>query len=275
MKKRCIFLAESPAFYLWCALVFMTCSSAALASDRAVDLSGFYDSGTLTPVSRPQEFGDKQFMTREEANKVTENMRSLIATSNSKSDPDRSAPKLGGDGNNGLGAGGVGGYNAFWVDPGSDVYEIDGKIRTSIIYDPPNGRQPQMTAKGMGKMARNFASFAYNNDGTASWLSKQGPGPFDGPETLALAERCLLGFSAGPPSLPGLYNNFKRIIQTDEHVMILLEMVHDARIIKLNILPTPGLGPNCGIFNRKAIQQVPILKQTEPFHQMKIFIPAI
>ena len=108
MKKRCIFLAESPAFYLWCALVFMTCSSAALASDRAVDLSGFYDSGTLTPVSRPQEFGDKQFMTREEANKVTENMRSLIATSNSKSDPDRSAPKLGGDGNNGLGAGGVG-----------------------------------------------------------------------------------------------------------------------------------------------------------------------
>ena len=83
-------------------------------------------------------------------------------------------------------------------------------------------------------MARNFASFAYNNDGTASWLSKQGPGPFDGPETLALAERCLLGFSAGPPSLPGLYNNFKRIIQTDDHVMILLEMVHDARVIKLN-----------------------------------------
>ena len=204
------------------------------SQDKKVDLSGFYDSGTLTPLSRPQQFGDKQFMTRQEADEITRNMRGLLATSNSKSDPNRSAPKLGGDGNNSLGAGGVGGYNAFWVDPGSDVYEIDGKIRTSIIYDPPNGRQPPMTAKGRQKMARNFASFAYNNDGTASWLSKQGPGPFDGPETLALAERCLLGFSAGPPSLPGLYNNFKRIIQTDDHVMILLEMVHDARVIKLN-----------------------------------------
>ena len=204
------------------------------SQDKKVDLSGFYDSGTLTPLSRPQQFGDKQFMTRQEADEITRNMRGLLATSNSKSDPNRSAPKLGGDGNNSLGAGGVGGYNAFWVDPGSDVYEIDGKIRTSIIYDPPNGRQPPMTAKGRQKMARNFASFAYNNDGTASWLSQRGPGPFDGPETLALAERCLLGFSAGPPSLPGLYNNFKRIIQTDDHVMILLEMVHDARVIKLN-----------------------------------------
>lgn len=51
---------------------------------------------------------------------------------------------------------------------------------------------------------------------------------------MALAERCLLGFSAGPPSLPGLYYNFERIIQTDDHVMILLEMVHDARVIRLN-----------------------------------------
>ena len=200
----------------------------------SVDLSGFYDSGTLTPMSRPAHFGEKRFMTREEANEVTQNMRGLLATSNEKSDPNREAPQLGGDGNNGLGAGGVGGYNAFWVDPGSDVYEIDGKIRTSIIYDPPDGRQPKMTEKGIGKVSSNFASFAYDNDGTASWLSQAGPGPFDGPETLALAERCLLGFSAGPPSIPGLYNNFKRIIQTEDHVMILLEMVHDARVIKLN-----------------------------------------
>ena len=73
----------------------------------------------------------------------------------------------------------------------------------------------------------------YDNDGTASWLQFPGPGPFDGPETLALAERCLLGFSAGPPMLPGLYNNYKRIVQTETHVMILVEMVHDARVIRL------------------------------------------
>mgnify|MGYP004017000821 FL=1 len=90
-----------------------------------------------------------------------------------------------------------------------------------------------MTRKGMLKLADNFSSFSYQNDGTASWLDRESPGPFDGPEDLALAERCLLGFSAGPPSLPGLYNNFKRIVQTPDHVMILLEMVHDARMIRL------------------------------------------
>ena len=59
---------------------------------------------------------------------------------NRESDPNRGAPKKGGDGNNTAGAGGVGGYNAFWIDPGSKTFEIDGKFRTSIIYDPPNGR---------------------------------------------------------------------------------------------------------------------------------------
>jgi len=156
------------------------------------------------------------------------------ASANRDSDPEREAPVLGGDGQHAFGAGAVGGYNAFWIDRGSDAFTIDGKFRTSIIYDPPNGRQPPMTPRGRAKMAKNFKSFSYVNDGTASWLGKVGPGPFDGPETLALAERCLLGFSAGPPMLPGLYNNFKRIVQTEDHVMILLEMVHDARIIRLN-----------------------------------------
>lgn len=198
------------------------------------DLSGFYDSGTLTPVDRPQRFGDKQFMTQAEAEGIVNQSSTSLDAANQQSDPNREAPVTGGDGNNGSGAGGVGGYNAFWVDPGSFVSEVNGKFRTSIVYDPINGRRPTMTAKGQQAMAANFASFAYQNDGTASWLAKAGDGPFDGPETLALAERCLLGFSAGPPSLPGLYNNFKRIIQTDDHIMILLEMVHDARVIRLN-----------------------------------------
>ncbi|HJN49788.1 MAG: hypothetical protein QGI68_17275 [Pseudomonadales bacterium] len=198
------------------------------------DLTGNYDAGTLTPLNRSPAFGDKQFMTREEGKAIETNSQALFAGSLKTSDPNRTAPVKGGDGNNAYGAGSVGGYNAFWVDPGSDAFEIDGKFRTSIVYDPPNGRQPSMTMKGMMKMAKNFASFAYNNDGTASWLKKKGTGPFDGPETLSLAERCLLGFSAGPPMLPGLYNNFKKIVQTEHHVVILLEMVHDARIIRLD-----------------------------------------
>ena len=89
-------------------------------------------------------------------------------------------------------------------------------------------------------MASNFASFAYNNDGTANWLKKNGPGPFDGPESLAIAERCILGFSAGPPMLPGLYNNYKRIVQTPTHVVILVEMVHDARVIRMDAEHDPA-----------------------------------
>ena len=198
------------------------------------DLSGFYDSGTQTPEQRPAAFGDRQFLTEAEAEELLKQATFLQTDENVISDPNRSAPVKGGDGNNAFGAGAVGGYNSFWVDPGSGLSSVDGKFRTSIIYDPPNSRRPAMTPRGMRKIAENFTSFSYTNDGTASWLENEGPGPFDGPESLALAERCLLGFSAGPPSMPGLYNNFKRIVQTEDHVMILLEMVHDARIIRLN-----------------------------------------
>ncbi|MDG2278865.1 MAG: hypothetical protein P8L31_12960 [Pseudomonadales bacterium] len=230
--------------YLTMALVGILVVSSASAEIKRTgsgkpDLSGFYDSGTLTPVDRPKEFGDKQFMSAEEAAAIVERTKSGLAAANRESDPDREAPVQGGDGNNNSGAGGVGGYNAFWVDPGSFVSEVNGQFRTSIVYDPPNGRRPEMTVKGQAAMAANFASFAYQNDGSASWLANKGNGPFDGPETLALAERCLLGFSAGPPSLPGLYNNFKRIIQTEDHVMILLEMVHDARVIRIDAKHAP------------------------------------
>ena len=92
------------------------------------------------------------------------------------SDPNRSAPPKGGDGQQAYGAGGVGGYNSFWVDPGSDLSQLDSKIRTSIITIN-NVRQPPLTPKGMRKMASTFSSFTYVNDGTASWLNNDGPGP--------------------------------------------------------------------------------------------------
>jgi hypothetical protein len=91
-----------------------------------------------------------------------------------------------------------------------------------------------MTPEALKRVMTAFASFAHDNDGTASWLDKPGPGPFDGPESLGLAERCILGFSGGPPMLPSLYNNYLRIIQTDTHVVILAEMVHDARVVRID-----------------------------------------
>jgi hypothetical protein len=198
----------------------------------APDLTGTYDSATLTPLNRPESFGDKQYMTREEAQARIKGTAAALYQPDTN-DPDREAPPAGGDGDSGGGKGGTGGYPNYYLDIGTDLSEVDGKFRSSIVYDPPNGRQPAMTPASQAKMAHLFGAFIHNNTGTASWLDEEGEGPFDNPESLGMAERCILGFSAGPPSLPGAYNNFKRIVQTDDYVMILMEMVHDARIIRL------------------------------------------
>jgi hypothetical protein len=198
------------------------------------DLSGTYDAGTVTPVDRPQQFGNNLYLSPEEAKKLEETSKEFWTAADRKSEGERQAPPVGGDGNNQFGGGGVGGYNAFWIDPGSEAVMVDGKFRTSIIYDPPNGRRPPMTQEGMKRMADNFSSFAHQNTGKATWLDQGGPGPFDNAEDLALAERCLLGFSGGPPMLPSLYNNYLRVVQTEHHVVILLEMVHDARIVRID-----------------------------------------
>jgi len=94
-----------------------------------------------------------------------------------------------------------------------------------------------MTSEARAQLASR-AAFARPNTGTAWWLEDDlnAPGPYDEPEIRPLAERCLMGFgsTAGPPMLPVLYNNLKRIVQTEDTVMILVEMVHDARIIRMN-----------------------------------------
>ncbi len=197
------------------------------------DLSGHYDVATLTPLVRPQAFGDNLYLTREEADRIAEEERERMQAEARVSDPDREAPPEGGDGSPGA-AGNVGGYNAFWIDRGTDVFEVDGRFRTSIIVDPKNGRHPPLVEAARERLAAR-RSFFRANTGEAWWLEREGPGPYDGPELRPLAERCLLGFSStgGPPMLPALYNNLKRIVQTEDHVMILVEMVHDARVVRI------------------------------------------
>ena len=201
------------------------------------DLSGTYDIATLTPLQRPQRFGDKAFLTEEEAAAIARQEFERNASRNEASDPDREAPPAGGDGSPGA-AGNVGGYNTFWIDRGNDAFRVDGQWRTSIIVDPPNGRQPPLTDAARARAAAR-RGLARPNTGAAWWMIENGPdapGPYDDPEIRPLAERCLLGFGStgGPPMLPVLYNNLKRIVQTDDHVLILVEMVHDARVIRMN-----------------------------------------
>jgi hypothetical protein len=207
------------------------------------ELSGTYNAATLTPLERPAIFGDKAFLTAQEAQELADRERAFAANANRQTDGDREAPPEGGaaligfeenpEAGDRLGAGNVGGYNWFWIDRGEHAFAIDGTFPTSILIDPPNGRLPAMTAAGRARMAQR-AAWARPNDGTAWWLEVDGPGPYDGPESVSISERCLLGFTGATPTFPSLYNNFKRIVQTDTHVMIQIEMVHDARIVRLD-----------------------------------------
>lgn len=110
------------------------------------------------------------------------------------------------------------GYNAFWVDPGSRFGRVNGEARTSWITYPESGRIP-FSEQGNVLRQANRAVFSGN----------------DGPEGRALGERCLIGFGStgGPPMNNVLYNNMYQIVQTDDYLMIMVEMVHDARIIPI------------------------------------------
>ncbi len=208
--------------------------------DGKPDFSGTYDIATLTPLQRPERYGDKLTLTDEEAAEIARKEAEYMAKRNSATDPERGAPPQGGDGSAGA-AGNVGGYNSFWIDRGTGAFKIDGKWRTSIITDPPNGRRPSLTQAAANR-AKARAKMSRPNKGVAWWI-KEGidPGPYDDPEMRPLAERCLLGFGStgGPPMLPVLYNNLKRIVQTKDHVMILVEMVHDARIVRMDAEHAP------------------------------------
>jgi len=190
------------------------------------DLTGTYDIGTVTPVQRPVTFGTRLEMTHAEAEAVEKRVADLVANDNRVSDPNRKAPPAGAD---------VGSYNQLWFERGSRATRINGKWRTSIITDPPDGRFPSLTAKGKEIAARN--ALHNRSTGDAFWL-KEGlnPGPFDDPELRPLTERCLatFGTSAGPPMLPTGYNNLKRIVQAKNRIVIVNEMIHDARVVRMN-----------------------------------------
>ena len=206
------------------------------------DLSGTYDIATLTPLQRPATFGDQLILTEEEAAEIAagagslERIFNIPDERNEETGAPREAPPVGGDGSSGA-AGNVGGYNSFWMDRGNAMFRIDGQWRTSIITDPPNGRQPSTTPAAQAQRA-SLAAFSRPNTGTAWWLENDldAPGPYDDPEMRPMAERCLLGFgsTSGPPMLPVLYNNLKRIVQTEDTVMIQVEMVHEARVVRMN-----------------------------------------
>jgi hypothetical protein len=167
-------------------------------ADGRPDLQGTWDFRTITPLERPSALGGKQTLTDEEAAEVEQQAaKDRIDRPPAKGDP--------------------GTYNQFWFDRGTKVI---GDRRTSLIIDPPDGRIPALTPEGQKRRAAGG-----RRDRPA------------GPEDRNVAERCILGFNAGPPMEPRAYNNNLQLIQTRDYVVIVTEMVHDARIIPLDGRP--------------------------------------
>src|SRR5258707_611963 len=211
--------------------------------DGHPDLQGTYDLATMTPLERLP--GDPAFLTKEKAVALQRAEAQRRAKDDEPSPADRPPPPVGGDTSapksffealEKAGGGAVGGYNRFWLNQGSAYTEVGGEIRTSIVVDPPDGRLPPYNEAARKRIAAARAtptSTAHERqDGTA-----QPAGGHDNPEQRPLSERCLLGFgsTSGPPALPDyFYNDLHQIVQTPGSIMILSEMVHDARIVRMN-----------------------------------------
>ena len=205
-------------------------------ADGHPDLQGTYDLATLTPLER--RAGTPLVLTGEQAAKLEQDVAQRTDALAAPIKADRDAPPKGGDGSPGP-YGNVGGYNNFWLDPGSHYTVVDGQRRASLVIDPPDGRVPPLT--DAARQRRSSAD--YNARPTSDAAAREddpgfeGPNAYDDPEIRPLAERCLVGFSStsGPPILPTyFYNNLHQIVQTPDHVMILTEMVHDARVVRIN-----------------------------------------
>jgi len=218
-------------------------------ADGHPDLQGVYDAATMTPMERPPQFGNRLVLTPDEAKAIESYQAERMKSGSEPSQADRTAPAVGGDRSPTqsylesvfrAGGGVVGGYNFFWISPGTQLATINGEKRTSIVIDPPDGHVPPITPEARRRNAAILATRV--SPDAAEGGGNQPMGAYDNPEARPLAERCLLGFSstAGPPSLPNYwYNNLKQIVQTPDTVLILNEMVHDARVVRMNAQHLP------------------------------------
>ena len=178
------------------------------------DLQGTWDFRTVTPMERPPELAGKATLTEKEA---AEYARRMVEQRNADARHDTTPRRT------------VNGtaetedvalaYNDFWWDRGTKVV---GTRRTSLVVDPPDGRIPPLTAEAQARLA------------AEDTLRER---PAQGPEDRSVAERCLMGFNSGPPMVPGGYNQNVQIVQHSDYVVLLNEMIHNARIIPLDGRP--------------------------------------
>ena len=183
--------------------------------DGQFDLEGVWDFSTITPLERPGGLGNKQTFTDEEA-------AAFERDENQRQNRDLIDPRKG---SAQYLPGSVIPYNEFWYERGD---KIIGDKRTSLIVDPPDGRIPPLTPEAQQRLD---AAAAIARDEQLGLVRA------DSPQSRSLADRCILGFNAGPPMTPGAYNNFVQITQSTGLVTLLVEMVHDVRVIPVDGRP--------------------------------------
>ncbi|SVD33578.1 uncharacterized protein METZ01_LOCUS386432, partial [marine metagenome] len=174
----------------------------------APDLQGVWDFRTLTPFERPTNL-EQGVYTDEERAEFEARRNAQIAVRDDQVPGDT-----------------VGNYNQFWFDAGATVVETN---RTSLVVDPPDGRLPSLTPAAEQRrvdraMARAGTSRHVPTPG--GWVEDLGSGMF--------AVRCILGFNSGPPMTPAGYNQNVQVFQTEDYVVLLNEMVHSSRIVRLD-----------------------------------------
>ncbi len=178
--------------------------TAARTADGQPDLQGLWTNATITPFERPKDLAGKEFFTEEEADAYE---KRIAANSNRDRRGDTAEADV------------AGAYNDFWFDRGNKIVPTR---RTSLVVDPPDGKVPPLTPEAQKAAA------------ARAEISRRPP---EGPEDMGLPERCLLWPTAGPPLLPSGYNNNYQILQVPGYVVILIEMIHDVRIIPLDGRP--------------------------------------
>ena len=171
------------------------------------DLQGIWDFRSLTPMERPNELAGKQELTDEEAAIFVQGLAST--NWDSRENPEKEF---------GLDSDIEHGYNQFWMDFGTSLTADN---RTALVTNPSDGRIPWRDP--------NIKPGGYGDAFSGH--------PPDGPEDRPLAERCLMGFNAGPPMIPSAYNNNVQLLQTPLTIVIFNEMINTARIVPMDTRP--------------------------------------
>ena len=190
------------------------------APDGKPSLQGNWDFRTITPLERPASQANQKVLSENEAATIQKAAEARKALQAAPSEV-RTVPRAPGGGGVAVGA-----YNDFWLDFGTNVV---GDRRTSLIVDPPDGRLPALVAGAK----RQVSSLVEDLDLQRPIRVLDAGARANGPEDRGLAERCIVGFNAGPPMMPSAYNNNMLLIQNSDYVVILNEMV-DRKSTRLN-----------------------------------------